>query len=132
MFVLPSTPVLKWAVLFTSAGSLALGVIFANMLYEGGNAPILLILIAVCLLNAAGLLRSTTWARVTSTILLWFTILYAVAWISPKSVDQYVANGQAPPSVSYLVITTLVVAIPCLVVLHFFRKHRDEFRKAWY
>lgn len=132
MLVLPSNPVLKWAVLFTSAGSLALAVIFANMLYEGGNTPILIIFIAICLLSAAGLLRTTVWARITSTILLWLTVLYAVARVSPRSVDQYVASGQTPPTVSYLVVTTLAVAIPCLVVLHLFRKHRGEFRRQWF
>jgi hypothetical protein len=132
MSALSARATLKWAVLLTGAASLALAFFFAGMLYDGGNVPILLALIVICLFNAAGLLRMTAWARVTSTILLWLTVLYAVARLSPRSVDQYVANGQTPPTVTYLVVTTLAVAIPCLAVLHIFRKHRDDFRKQWF
>jgi hypothetical protein len=132
VYAMSARPTLKWAVLLTSVASLALAFLFASMLYDGGNVPILLALIAICLLNAVGLLRMTAWARVTSTILLWLVILSAIARLSPKSVDQYVANGQAIPSVTYLVGTSLLLAVPCFVVLYIFRKHRDEFRRQWF
>lgn len=132
MIVASSNPVLKWAALLASAASLVLAAVFAGMLAEGGAVPVLLALIAVCLLNAAGLLRLTAWARRTSTVMLWLLILYAVGRFNPKYVDQFAARGQVPPDVSYLILTTLAIAVPCLAVLYVFRKYKQDFRRQWF
>lgn len=132
MIVLPTNTMLRWTVLLTSAASVALAAILIQWLAGGGSVLVLGILIAVCLINALGLLRLTTWARVSTTILLWLVIISLLGRFTPMYVDQYVSHGQDPPSLLHLILTTLAIAIPCFVAIFILRKYRDQFRRAWF
>lgn len=132
MIILSANPALKWMVLIVSAMCLGLSAEFVYMLVDGGNVPVLMVLIAFSLLNAIGLLRLTSWARLTSIFALWVVILSVVGRFSPTYVDHYASLGQVPPSTTYLILTTLVVAVPCLFVINLFHKYRKNFRRVWF
>lgn len=132
MIVSSANRILKWTVLLTSAASLALAAWFVYMLSNGGTVAVLAILIAVCLINVLGLMRLTSWARVTSTVMLWLGILSPLGRFTPMSVDQYASHGQAPPNLLYLILTTLLIAIPCGIAIYVFRRYRQQFRQAWF
>ncbi|MEJ2376445.1 MAG: hypothetical protein P8Y71_13860 [Pseudolabrys sp.] len=118
--------------LLSSAASVALAAALIQWLAGGGSMLVLGILIVVCLINALGLLRLTAWARVSTTVVLWLVIISLLGRFTPMYSAQYVDHGQVPPSLPYLILSTVVIAIPCLAAIVIFRKHREQFRRAWF
>ena len=84
----------------------------------------------VILACTIGLMRKLHWGRVTSVVIMWLLLVFAIGSILPARIEGDEALGVESPSASMLVTQLIVLCSMALGSLHFLAKHKTRFRSG--
>jgi len=96
------------------------------------GTPFNMIVGALLLIAAGGLLRKLNWGRKLTVFFMWLLVVFAIGDVLPARIEADEAMGREPATTAELVTQLVLLCGLALASLHFLGKTKDRFRAGWW
>ncbi len=96
------------------------------------GTPFNVVVGALLLIAAVGLLRKLRWGRRMSVFFMWLLLTFAIGDVLPARMEVDEALGREPATTSQLVAQLALLSSVALGALHFLGREKARFRSRWW
>ena len=96
------------------------------------GAPFNVVVGALLVIAAVGLLRKLHWGRRMSVFFMWLLVAVAIGNVLPARIEADEALGMEPATSSQLVTQLVLLCSVAIGSLHFLGKDKARFRSGWW